>query len=121
MAVLVGRHPQRRGRPDLLNLYLDRGLPMAAIDAFVDGPAFEPALPGFADYGFRDGDALRGVPVTIAWGTRDWLLIPRPAQRARRLLPWGAPRRAERLRPRSLSRRPRGRRGRVLLSGSGEG
>jgi hypothetical protein len=69
MAVLVGRHPQRRGRPDLLNLYLDRGLPMAAIDAFVDGPAFEPALAGFAEYGFCDGDALRGVPVTIAWGT----------------------------------------------------
>ena len=61
---------------------------MAAVDAFVDGPAFEPALAGFADYRFRDGDELRGVPVTIAWGTRDWLLIPRQAQRARRLLPW---------------------------------
>jgi pimeloyl-ACP methyl ester carboxylesterase len=56
--------------------------------AFVDGPAFEPALAGFADYRFRDGAELRGVPVTIAWGTRDWLLIPRQAQRARRLLPW---------------------------------
>jgi len=61
---------------------------MAAIDAFADGPAFEPALAGFADYRFRDGDELRGVPVTVAWGTRDWLLIPRQAQRARRLLPW---------------------------------
>jgi pimeloyl-ACP methyl ester carboxylesterase len=60
---------------------------VAAIDAFVDGPAFEPALAGFADYRFRDGAELHGVPVTIAWGTRDWLLIPRQAQRARRLLP----------------------------------
>jgi pimeloyl-ACP methyl ester carboxylesterase len=61
---------------------------MAAVDAFVDGPAFEPALAGFADYRFRDGDELRGVPVTIGWGTRDALLIPRQARRARRLLPW---------------------------------
>jgi pimeloyl-ACP methyl ester carboxylesterase len=26
--------------------------------------------------------------VTIAWGTRDRLLIPRQAERARRMLPW---------------------------------
>jgi len=61
---------------------------LGVIDAFADGPAFEPALHGFADYRLRDGDALRGVPVTVAWGTRDWLLIPRQAQRARRALPW---------------------------------
>jgi pimeloyl-ACP methyl ester carboxylesterase len=61
---------------------------MAAIDAFADGPAFEPALQGFADYRFSAGDELRAVPVTIAWGTRDLLLIPRQAARARRLLPW---------------------------------
>ena len=60
---------------------------MAAIDAFVDGPAFEPALEAFGAYRFRAGDELRGVPVTIAWGTRDTLLIPRQAARARRLLP----------------------------------
>jgi pimeloyl-ACP methyl ester carboxylesterase len=61
---------------------------MTALDAFADGPAFEPALEGFAPYRFRGGDELRGVPVTIAWGTRDWLLIPRQAERARRALPW---------------------------------
>ena len=61
---------------------------MTALDAFVEGPAFEPALQGFAGYRFHDGDELRGVPVTIAWGTRDMLLIPRQAERARRLLPW---------------------------------
>ena len=61
---------------------------MTALDAFVDGPAFEAALEGFATYRFSAGDELRGVPVTIAWGTRDWLLIPRQAERARRALPW---------------------------------
>jgi pimeloyl-ACP methyl ester carboxylesterase len=61
---------------------------MAAIDAFVDAPAFEPALTAFGRYRFGAGDELRGVPVTVAWGTRDALLIPRQAARARRLLPW---------------------------------
>jgi pimeloyl-ACP methyl ester carboxylesterase len=61
---------------------------MTAIDAFADAPAFEPALAAFAHYRFGAGDELRGVPVTVAWGTRDALLIPRQAARARRLLPW---------------------------------
>jgi pimeloyl-ACP methyl ester carboxylesterase len=61
---------------------------VATIDAFLDAPAFEPALRAFGAYRFRAGDELRGVPVTIAWGTRDTLLIPRQAARARRLLPW---------------------------------
>jgi pimeloyl-ACP methyl ester carboxylesterase len=60
---------------------------VATIDAFLDGPAFEPALEAFGAYRFRAGDQLRDVPVTIAWGTRDALLIPRQAARARRLLP----------------------------------
>ena len=60
---------------------------VATIDAFLDGPAFEPALEAFGPYRFGAGDELRGVPVTIAWGTRDTLLIPRQAARARRLLP----------------------------------
>ena len=46
------------------------------------------ALEAFGPYRFGAGDELRGVPVTIAWGTRDALLIPRQAARARRLLPW---------------------------------
>jgi pimeloyl-ACP methyl ester carboxylesterase len=60
----------------------------AVIDAFLDAPAFEPALEAFGHYRFGAGDELRGVPVTIGWGTRDALLIPRQATRARRLLPW---------------------------------
>ena len=61
---------------------------VATIDAFVDAPAFELTLEAFGPYRFGAGDELRGVPVTIAWGTRDALLIPRQATRARRLLPW---------------------------------
>ena len=60
----------------------------AVIDAFLDAPAFEAALEAFGRYRFGAGDELRGVPVTIGWGTRDALLIPRQATRARRLLPW---------------------------------
>ena len=60
----------------------------AAIDAFVDAPAFDAVLEAFGHYRFGAGDELRGVPVTIGWGTRDALLIPRQARRARRLLPW---------------------------------
>lgn len=60
---------------------------VATIDAFLDAPAFEPALEAFGPYRFGAGDELRGVPVTIAWGTRDALLIARQARRARRLLP----------------------------------
>jgi pimeloyl-ACP methyl ester carboxylesterase len=61
---------------------------VATIDAFLDAPAFEPAMQAFRSYRFGAGDELRGVPVTVAWGSRDALLIPRQAARARRLLPW---------------------------------
>jgi pimeloyl-ACP methyl ester carboxylesterase len=61
---------------------------VASLDAFVDAPWVEPALQAFGSYRFHDGDELRGVPVTVAWGTRDALLIPRQAARARRMLPW---------------------------------
>jgi pimeloyl-ACP methyl ester carboxylesterase len=61
---------------------------LATIDAFVDAPWVEPALQALGRYRFHDGDELRGVPVTVAWGTRDALLIPRQAARARRMLPW---------------------------------
>ena len=60
---------------------------VAEVEAFVDAPWVEPALQAFANYRFCDGEQLRGVPVTIAWGSRDALLIPRQAARARRMLP----------------------------------
>ncbi len=49
-------------------------------------PGWEATLPISREYVFRAGDELR-VPVTIGWGTRDRLLIPRQAQRARAALP----------------------------------
>jgi pimeloyl-ACP methyl ester carboxylesterase len=61
---------------------------VATIDAFLDAPSFDAAMDSFRDYRFHDPDALRGVPVTIAWGTRDALLLPRQARRAQRLMPW---------------------------------
>ena len=49
-------------------------------------PGWEATLPISREYVFRDGDEL-AVPVMIGWGTRDRLLIPRQAERARALLP----------------------------------
>ena len=61
---------------------------LAALDAFVDGPAFDAVLEAAGHYRFGAGDELRGVPVTIAWGTRDALLIPRQADARAAALPW---------------------------------
>jgi pimeloyl-ACP methyl ester carboxylesterase len=49
-------------------------------------PGWKATLPATRAYAFRDGHELQ-VPVTIGWGTRDRLLIPRQAERARALLP----------------------------------
>jgi pimeloyl-ACP methyl ester carboxylesterase len=49
-------------------------------------PGWRATLPISREYTFHDGEELR-VPVTIGWGTRDRLLIPRQAERARALLP----------------------------------
>ena len=52
-------------------------------------PAFDATLAEFRRYRFSRGDELRGVPVTVAWGSRDALLYHfRQAPRARRMLPW---------------------------------
>ncbi len=52
-------------------------------------PSFNPALKAFDSYRFENGDDLRGVPVTIAWGRHDRLLLyGRQARRARAELPW---------------------------------
>lgn len=51
-------------------------------------PAFARALAAFDEYTFANGDELRGVPVTVAWGIHDHLLpYARQAPRARSLLP----------------------------------
>jgi pimeloyl-ACP methyl ester carboxylesterase len=52
-------------------------------------PAFDGALDAFSGYAFEAPEQLRSVPVTVAWGNRDKLLVYRlQAPRARRMLPW---------------------------------
>jgi pimeloyl-ACP methyl ester carboxylesterase len=61
---------------------------VATLDALWAAPALGPALEAFERYSFRDGHELAGVPVTVAWGSRDRLLLfGRQAPRARRALP----------------------------------
>ncbi|WP_394836779.1 alpha/beta fold hydrolase [Pendulispora rubella] len=65
---------------------LDPDEALLDLAAFLDGPAFDETLDRTRKYYFANGHELR-VPVTIAWGTRDYLLLPQQARRARRLLP----------------------------------
>jgi pimeloyl-ACP methyl ester carboxylesterase len=58
------------------------------MDLLVKAPAFDACCDAFAAYTFHDADELRGVPVTIAWGDRDFLLLTRQRDRARAVLPW---------------------------------
>ncbi len=58
------------------------------VDALMGSASWEGALAEFRSYTFRDADELRGVPVTIAWGDHDYLLLTRQRERARRVLPW---------------------------------
>lgn len=59
-----------------------------SMDAALAAPAFDEAREAFSDHRFHDPDELRDVPVTIAWGNRDYLLLHRQAARAERMLPW---------------------------------
>jgi pimeloyl-ACP methyl ester carboxylesterase len=53
-----------------------------------DSPVFADVLAAFDDYQFRRGEELDGVPVSIAWGSRDYLLLYGPqSRRARAALP----------------------------------
>ncbi len=61
---------------------------LETITGALDAPAFRPVRDAFDHYTFHDAEELRGVPVTIAWGDRDRLLLYRQAARARRVLPW---------------------------------
>jgi pimeloyl-ACP methyl ester carboxylesterase len=58
------------------------------LEDFWAAPAFPPALAAFKAHTFHDGHELTGVPLTVAWGSRDLLLLyGRQAPRARRVLP----------------------------------
>ena len=49
-------------------------------------PGFDATLEGLSTFTFRDGQEI-DVPVTIVWGTRDYLLLPRQARRAATVIP----------------------------------
>jgi pimeloyl-ACP methyl ester carboxylesterase len=61
---------------------------IADLESDARAPGWEATLAQSRRYAFHDGDELR-VPVTIGWGTRDRLLLPRQADRARAALPRG--------------------------------
>lgn len=56
------------------------------VDALVGAPAFDDVNASFTGY-LAPADAADHVPVTIVWGDRDRLLLPRQLRRARRRLP----------------------------------
>ncbi|MFI0450237.1 alpha/beta fold hydrolase [Actinomadura sp. 6N118] len=58
----------------------------AAADAFATSTALPATLPHTRNYQFTAEPQI-SAPVTIAWGTRDRLLLPRQARRAQALLP----------------------------------
>jgi pimeloyl-ACP methyl ester carboxylesterase len=58
---------------------------VAHMDMLLHGDGFHATLPHADGYEFPAGDLP--VPATIAWGTRDALLLPTQARRARRRLP----------------------------------
>jgi len=58
-----------------------------AAEGLLGAEAFDEALALFDDYTFHDAEQLDAVPVTVAWGSRDRLLLARQAARARRVLP----------------------------------
>jgi pimeloyl-ACP methyl ester carboxylesterase len=77
----------------MLQLYakpwrLDPDAILEATDAQAAAPAFDAALDEFDRYTFHDAQELRGIPVTVAWGDRDYLLLSRQAARARKVMPW---------------------------------
>jgi len=58
----------------------------ANLRGLADGPWFDATLPSLSAHEFSDGSGIR-VPVTIAWGEHDRLLLPRQARRAAAALP----------------------------------
>jgi pimeloyl-ACP methyl ester carboxylesterase len=83
----------RAGRTVVFGLFYGRpaeidaaaGLEDAA--ALAQAPGFAAARRAFAHHRFGDPGALQGIPVTIAWGSRDLILPARQAEAARAALP----------------------------------
>ena len=69
-------HPERMSGADAA----------ASLRALAAAPWFDATLPSLHPMEFSGGDRV-GVPVTIAWGNKDRLLLPRQARRAGREIP----------------------------------
>ena len=59
---------------------------LADTDALIGAASFDDVCAAFSGY-LAPANAADGVPVTIVWGSRDRLLLPRQLERARRRLP----------------------------------
>jgi pimeloyl-ACP methyl ester carboxylesterase len=57
-----------------------------SVRAFANAPWFDATLPTIRPSAFEGGERIE-VPVTISWGAKDRLLLPRQAERARRAIP----------------------------------
>ena len=57
------------------------------LDTFLGTPGFEATNDAFDHYVFTRGEQLAGVPVTVLWGSHDWLLLPRCGRRVPRVIP----------------------------------
>lgn len=81
------------GRIALFSLFfghparLDPATCLADVDALVAAPAFRATRSAFAAHRFQDPGALRDIPVTVAWGSRDAVLPAFQARRAATALP----------------------------------
>jgi pimeloyl-ACP methyl ester carboxylesterase len=57
-----------------------------SVRAFANAPWFDATLPTIRPSEFQGGERIE-VPVTISWGDKDHLLLPRQAKRAARAIP----------------------------------
>lgn len=74
---------------------LDPAVLFADAMGFVHATSFDEALASFGSYDLKDPEqdwgSLHDIPVTIAWGTRDQLLVQRTqSRRARKAMPWAS-------------------------------
>lgn len=66
---------------------LDAATCVADVDALIAAPGFRATCDAFADWRFGPVGALADIPVTVAWGSRDAILLPSQARRAAAALP----------------------------------
>lgn len=83
----------RTGRRLALGMGMERAADMsvaeaaATVRALAGAPWFDATLPTVGPFEFGPGERPIPVPVTIGWGTKDRLLLPRQAKRAAALIP----------------------------------